>query len=281
MLGILAVACSEVWQAGRVASDTMRRLMLLRHAKSDWPDVPDRDRPLAKRGRRDAPLVGRWLRDHGYLPDAVVCSAARRTRQTWELVAPELGGSPSVTFEPRAYGASAQSLLYLARELPGACRAALLIGHNPAISELATSLAESSAEDGAPPSRVIRFPTAAVAVLDFAGDWPALAPGQARLVDFAAPADLQPRTLTIFSVIVGSVKFVGIWAAGGAAGGRPRRARRAAGVVTARNGSGACVGYSSGERLSVLPARRADHRGRPAWLTRAPADKGPGGAGTG
>jgi phosphohistidine phosphatase len=72
--------------------------MLLRHAKSDWPDVPDRERPLAKRGRRDAPRIGRWLRDHGYRPDAVVCSVARRTRQTWELVAPKLGGSPSAPF---------------------------------------------------------------------------------------------------------------------------------------------------------------------------------------
>jgi len=164
--------------------------MLLRHAKSAWPDVPDRDRPLAKRGRRDAPVMGRWLRDHGYLPDVVVCSVARRTRQTWELVAPELGGSPSVTFEPRAYAASAQTLLYLARELPDACRAALLIGHNPAIAELAASLTEPPAENGAPPSPGIRFPTAAVAVLEFPGDWADLAPGQARLLDFAAPADM-------------------------------------------------------------------------------------------
>ena len=166
-----------------------RRLMLLRHAKSDWPDVPDRDRPLAKRGRRDAPIIGRWLRDHGYLPDIVICSAARRTRQTWELVAPELG-SPSVTFEPRAYAASAMTLLYLVRERPGAYRSAMLIGHNPAISELATSLAEPPDGDGAPALRAIRFPTAAVAVLEFPGGWADLAPGQAHLLDFAAPADL-------------------------------------------------------------------------------------------
>ena len=75
-----------------MAADPPRRLILLRHAKSDWPDVPDQERPLAKRGRRDAPVVGRWLRGHGYLPDTVICSVARRTRQTWKLVAPELGG---------------------------------------------------------------------------------------------------------------------------------------------------------------------------------------------
>jgi phosphohistidine phosphatase len=173
-----------------VASDTTRRLMLLRHAKSDWPDVPDADRPLAKRGRRDAPRIGRWMHDRGYLPDVVVCSAARRTRQTWELVAPELGGSPSVTFEPRAYGASAATLLYLAQELPSRYRAALLIGHNPGIAELATSLAEPAAGNGKLSPSSLRFPTAAVAILEFDGGWPGLAPGEARLADYVVPADL-------------------------------------------------------------------------------------------
>jgi phosphohistidine phosphatase len=173
-----------------VVSDTKRRLMLLRHAKSDWPDVPDRDRPLAKRGRRDAPVIGRWLHEHGYLPDVVVCSAARRTRETWELLAPELGGSPSVIFEPRAYAASALTLLYLVGELPAACRTALLIGHNPAISELATSLTQPPPGSETPSPPPIRFPTAAVAILEFSGTWPTLTPAQARLLDYAAPADL-------------------------------------------------------------------------------------------
>jgi phosphohistidine phosphatase len=163
--------------------DTRRRLILLRHAKSDWPDVPDHDRPLAKRGRRDAPRVGQWLRDHGYLPDTVICSTARRTRQTWDLVAPELNGSPNVQFEPRAYAASPQTLLYLCRELPSPCRAALLIGHNPGIEELAGALAAQGAAG-------LRFPTAAAAVFGFPGEWPALAPGHARLLDSVVPADL-------------------------------------------------------------------------------------------
>src|ERR1700677_3600417 len=154
--------------------------MLLRHAKSDWPDVPDEKRPLAKRGRHDAPAVGRWLHEHGYLPDVVVCSTARRTRQTWELIAPALGGSPSVTFEPRAYDASALTLLYLAQELPSHYRAALLIGHNPAVSELANSLVRPPAEDDAPAPPRLSFPNAAAVVLQFTGDWPPLAPAPAR-----------------------------------------------------------------------------------------------------
>jgi phosphohistidine phosphatase len=170
-----------------VASDTTRRLILLRHAKSDWPEGPDRDRPLAKRGRRDAPRIGRWLHDRGYQPDVVICSAAARTRQTWELVAPELDGSPAVRFEPRAYAASALTLRYLIQELPGRYRAALLVAHNPGLSELAASLAASpAADDGAG----MRFPTAAVAVFELAAGWPALMPGLARLIDFTTPADI-------------------------------------------------------------------------------------------
>jgi phosphohistidine phosphatase len=184
-----------------VASDATRRLILLRHAKSDWPDVPDRDRPLAKRGRRDAPRIGRWLHQHGYQPDVVVVSAATRTRQTWDLVAPELGGSPAVHFEPRAYAASALTLLYLAQELPARYRTALLIAHNPGLSELAASLAappESDRTAGPPesdrvkdsPRPAISLPTAAVAVFEFTGDWPSLTPGHARLTNLTTPADL-------------------------------------------------------------------------------------------
>jgi len=191
-----------------VASDTTRRLILLRHAKSDWPDVPDRDRPLAKRGRRDAPRIGRWLHKHGYQPDVVVVSDAARTRQTWDLVAPELGESPAVHFEPRAYAASSLTLLYLAQELPARYRTALLIGHNPGLSELATSLAgppESTMAAGPPgsdratgpavkdngPRAAISLPTAAVAVFEFTGDWPSLTPGHARLINLTTPADLS------------------------------------------------------------------------------------------
>jgi phosphohistidine phosphatase len=176
-----------------VANETTRRLILLRHAKSDWPDVPDADRPLAKRGRRDAPRIGRWLHEQGYQPDVVVCSAALRTRQTWDLVAPELGGSPAVRFEPRAYAASALTLLYLAQELPSRYRTALLIAHNPGLSELAASLAApagigTATGNGSRPA--ISLPTAAVAVLELPGDWPSLTPGQARLISLTTPADV-------------------------------------------------------------------------------------------
>ena len=175
-----------------MTSDTTRQLILLRHAKSDWPDVPDAERPLAKRGRRDAPRMGRWLHEHGYQPEVVVVSTARRTRQTWDLVAPELGGSPAVRFEPRAYAATALTLLYLVQELPSRYQTALLIAHNPGLSELAASLAAPTVTDNGPRPQ-ISLPTAAVAVFGFPGDWPALTPGHARLISLTTPAEVEGR----------------------------------------------------------------------------------------
>ena len=170
--------------------DAGRKLILLRHAKSDWPDMADHERPLAKRGRRDAPVVGRWLGESGYVPDAVVCSTAQRARQTWELVAAGLtaaapGASPVVRFEPRVYEAAVLGLLMLVREFDDAWHTAMIIGHNPGLAGLATGLASP---DNAPPQA---FPTAAVAVLGLAGTWAEAVPGEARLLAFTVPAELR------------------------------------------------------------------------------------------
>jgi phosphohistidine phosphatase len=172
-----------------VTEDADRRLVLLRHAKSDWPDVADHERPLAKRGRRDAPVVGRWLGTSGYVPDAVVCSTARRARETWELasmglnaVAPD--ACPAVTYEPRVYEATVLGLLMLVREFDPAWRTVVIVGHNPGLAELASGLA--SPDDEAPH----RFPTAAVAVFGLPGSWADVAPGEERLLAFTIPAEL-------------------------------------------------------------------------------------------
>ena len=170
--------------------DAGRKLILLRHAKSDWPDVADHERPLAKRGRRDAPVVGRWLGESGYVPDAVICSTAQRARQTWELVSTGLaeaapGVSPVVRFEPRVYEAAVLGLLMLVREFDDAWPTAMIIGHNPGLAGLATGLASP---DNAPPEA---FPTAAAAVLGLTGPWAEATPGEARLLAFTVPADLR------------------------------------------------------------------------------------------
>ena len=172
--------------------DPGRKLVLLRHAKSDWPDVADHDRPLAKRGKRDAPVVGRWLGASGYVPDAVVCSTARRARETWELaatglaaVAPGPSRVPAVRYEPRVYEATVLGLLMLVREFDPAWRTAAIVGHNPGLAELTAGLASP---DSPPPQA---FPTAAVAVLGLPGSWAEAAPGEARLLAFTVPAELR------------------------------------------------------------------------------------------
>ena len=168
----------------------MRRLLLLRHAKSDWPDVADHERPLAKRGKRDAPVVGRWLGRSGYVPDVVVCSTARRARETWELASAGLteavpGAAPQVRYEPRVYDATVLGLLMLVREFTDDLHTVLIVGHNPSLAELTVGLTAPPPE---PPSA---FPTAAVAVLGLAGAWASAEPGEGRLLAFAVPADMR------------------------------------------------------------------------------------------
>jgi len=183
-----------------MAEDPGRTLVLFRHAKSAWPDVPDHDRPLARRGIRAAPLMGRWLREAGFLPGQVLCSSARRARETWQFAQAGLAASPPVTFDVRIYEAAATDLLVLIRQASPATGTLLLIGHNPAIEDLALLLAappDAAAlpeAGGAGPGDVDRmrskFPTAAIAVLESPGSWHDLAPGQARLTAFVTPRDL-------------------------------------------------------------------------------------------
>jgi len=163
-----------------------RQLILLRHAKSDWPDVADHERPLAARGRRDAPAVGRWLRDAGLRPDLVVCSTARRARESWELAAAELGGEVEVRYDRRVYDAGAQELVALAREAPEAVRTLVLVGHNPAMQQLAVSLPGEAVGDALDRARE-DFGTAALALLEVPGAWADLTPGGPRLLEVAKP----------------------------------------------------------------------------------------------
>jgi phosphohistidine phosphatase len=170
----------------------VRRLIVLRHAKSAWPeDVADHDRPLAPRGRRDAPAAGRWLRDAGCAPDLAVCSTARRTRETWDLVAGRLDASPQVVHDPRLYGADVPVLLDVVRETPAHIGTLLLIGHNPGFQELTLRLAGEAAGTALERART-KFPTSAIAVLTWQGSWSELAPGTTRLTEFAVPRGTKP-----------------------------------------------------------------------------------------
>ena len=178
-----------------MASSSANRLILLRHAKSAWPDdVADHERPLAPRGRRDAPAAGRWLRKSDYVPDRVLCSTARRARETWQLVEEELGAYPQTAFEERVYGASSADLLALARQTSADVRTLLIVGHDPAVQELTLELGgEQTGDAGAEALGRVRakYPTAAIAVLSFSDGWAELGPGQARLADFVVPDDFH------------------------------------------------------------------------------------------
>jgi phosphohistidine phosphatase len=169
------------WQAHGMAqpiATTQRTLVLLRHAKSAWPDgVPDTQRPLNDRGRRDAGAAGRWLRDHVGDLAAVACSPATRARQTWELVSAELADAPTASFDERIYAGMPDELLAVIRDLPDTAPSALLIGHNPGVEELVELL--SGQEQG--------MSTASVAVLTWEGGWTDADAHVAQLRDHAAP----------------------------------------------------------------------------------------------
>lgn len=165
----------------------MKRLAVLRHAKSDWPvGVADRDRPLGRRGQRDAPAAGRWIAEHVGVPDAVWCSPARRTRQTWELLAAQLGGTPPVEFDERIYEAGVSDLVEVLRETAKGSSTVLLVGHNPGVQELVLALAGGQRSEVQMLAET-KFPTSGVALLDVNGPWRELSAGSARLADFAVP----------------------------------------------------------------------------------------------
>jgi phosphohistidine phosphatase len=174
----------------------MRRLMLLRHAKSDWPGrISDFERPLAKRGLIAAPLMGRYMAGEGLRPDLALVSTARRTRETWGLVAPELdhggAGQPIETrFEAGIYEAYPEHLLEFARAAPATARTLLMVGHNPGLEDIAAELA-SSGDEAMLRSMRAKFPTCALAVLDLdIDDWSEAGFGRARLERFVTPASI-------------------------------------------------------------------------------------------
>ena len=167
----------------------MPTLYLLRHAKSSWDDpaLPDRERPLAPRGRRDAKRIAKHLVRLGLEPELVVCSSAVRTRETLELVRPALGAS-TIELEDDLYAASADELLARIHLVPDTVGSVMLIGHNPGLQALALLLASSGDEL----QRLeTKFPTAALATLTVAKAWSRLAEGDATLTAYVVPKDLR------------------------------------------------------------------------------------------
>jgi phosphohistidine phosphatase len=166
----------------------MRRLILMRHAKSSLadPGQRDHDRPLNKRGRRGAAAIGAWLKAKDYLPGHAQVSNARRTQETWAGVVKVIGPA-ATTYVPELYGAGEEAIL-------GVLRAAhdvetlLVLGHQPGIGACAARLLASPPED----EDFARFPTGATAVIDFdTEDWQAVGWGGGKLADFVVPRALE------------------------------------------------------------------------------------------
>lgn len=167
----------------------MTRLYLLRHAKSSWdePGVPDRERPLAPRGRRAARRMAEHLQAEGVRPDVVLCSTAVRARQTLDIVLPALG-EPRILVEDALYATDAAGVLDRVRSLPEGTSTAMIVGHNPTLQDLSLDLA-SAGRDLARLRE--KLPTAALVTLVFEGSWPDLGAGRATLDSLVVPRDLR------------------------------------------------------------------------------------------
>jgi phosphohistidine phosphatase len=164
-----------------------RTLVLLRHAKSAWPEgMADHERPLNARGERDAKAVGEWLEEN--VPDVglVLCSTAARTRRTWAIVSAQLSGVPVVRFESDVYLGTTRTLLDLVRGTEDDVSKLLVIGHNPGMQSLALSLAGDGDERGLERAAE-KFPTSGLAMLGVPGRWKDVGEGSARLLAFAVP----------------------------------------------------------------------------------------------
>ncbi len=167
-----------------------RTLHLLRHAKSSWklPTLADEERPLNGRGRRAADALRGYLAGAQILPDLVLCSTARRARQTFERATAGMA-LPKVVLDRALYEAGALQLLKYLRGVADEARSVLIVGHNPAIQELALSLADAESTAKLPPVDG-KFPTGALASFQFEGSWSSLPTQGARLVAFVIPKDL-------------------------------------------------------------------------------------------
>jgi phosphohistidine phosphatase len=170
----------------------MLTLCLLRHAKSSWDDasIEDFDRPLAPRGEEAAPRMGAYMAAQGISPELILCSPAKRARQTLSLILPRLAGQPSVEFEEALYLAASSALLARIRKVRANTHCLMLVGHDPGMHCLAVELSGRGAREDL--NRLAhKFPTAALAVISFrVRQWSQVKPKAGRLDQFMSPRRL-------------------------------------------------------------------------------------------
>lgn len=171
----------------------MKRLLLLRHAKSDWSSaLPDHQRQLNQRGQQAAARMGRYIADQELIPDKVLCSPATRASETWRLVQPALSGAPEANYIDAIYDfGSGTSLLDVLREHGGDADTLMLVGHNPSIEGLA-GLLSGTGDEAALASLARKYPTAGLAVIEFEfADWQEISPASGNLQRFVRPKELM------------------------------------------------------------------------------------------
>ena len=169
-----------------------RQLLLLRHAKSAWDTgaATDFDRPLAKRGKQDAPLMGQWLRDQGLTPDYVVSSPAERAKATALRACKEAGvDKKHIHWDPRVYEASLEALLQVLAQCPEDARTVMMVGHNPSLEILLEYLCNSENIESSSDGKLL--PTATVAQLRMPQTWKKLPPGCAKMIAITRPRALR------------------------------------------------------------------------------------------
>lgn len=173
-----------------MTSPQSRRLVLVRHAKSDQhpaAGVDDHERPLNERGRRDAPALGRWLSAGVGAPDLVLSSSALRAQQTWQLAVAELAAVPALQVLPELYLASPGTVLAIIRKVAPDVATLVIVGHEPVQSTLTKALAGPGSDPQSLTAMAAGFTTSAVAMLEIGGPWEALQLHGARLTGFTAP----------------------------------------------------------------------------------------------
>ena len=171
----------------------MLTLSLLRHAKSSWkdPTLVDHERPLNSRGKADAPLMGKAMAKHGLNPDLVLCSTARRTRDTLDLVLPELKAEPRVVFAEGLYHGTPSEMLAILQGVPANASHVLLIGHNPELQSFALDLIGSGPKN-LKERIAAKLPTASLIVMRFNADaWKDIGVNSGKLELFLTPGDLE------------------------------------------------------------------------------------------
>jgi phosphohistidine phosphatase len=169
----------------------MKYLILMRHAKSSWDDsnLKDFDRPLAKRGLKDAPKMGLFIKESGYMPDLIISSTAARAKQTTELVSKSAGIDPSrIYWEEKLYFASHDAYISAIQQTDPWNEIIMLVGHNPNMEELLALL--TVGRDSGP----FKFPTAAIACIELSATaWQNVKTGINRLIWFMIPKIVNPK----------------------------------------------------------------------------------------